>query len=61
MDLPSELLDQPSLEIGEIKQHCEWLLEEFESEIEYWFAKRHTLMLEVIFFNRLLTKFPDWY
>lgn len=49
MDLPSELLDQPSLEIGEIKQHCEWLLEEFESEIEYWFFKRHTLMLEVIF------------
>lgn len=49
MDIPTQLLDQPSLEIGEIKQHCEWLLEEFESEIEKWFFKeRKNLALNVI-------------
>jgi len=33
MDVPGELLDQPSLESGQLKMDCEWLVEEFEDEV----------------------------
>uniref|UniRef100_A0A915CR31 DUF3456 domain-containing protein n=1 Tax=Ditylenchus dipsaci TaxID=166011 RepID=A0A915CR31_9BILA len=39
MDVPADLLDQPSLESGKIKDHCEWIIEEFEADIEQWFQK----------------------
>jgi len=40
MDVPDELLDQPSLESGQLKMDCEWLIEKFEDEIQRWFFKR---------------------
>ncbi|KAH7728235.1 mediator complex subunit 31 [Aphelenchoides avenae] len=37
LDMPTELLEEPSLESGRIKQDCEWFVEEFEKELEEWF------------------------
>ena len=46
LDVPDELLDRPSIESGKLKEHCEWILEEFEKDIEQWFMQqRHQITL----------------
>ncbi|KAI1724469.1 ATP dependent DNA ligase domain-containing protein [Ditylenchus destructor] len=43
MDVSMDLLDQPSVESGKLKEDCEWMLEQFESEIEKWFFNERKL------------------
>ncbi|KAI1728751.1 TLR4 regulator and MIR-interacting MSAP domain-containing protein [Ditylenchus destructor] len=33
------MLDQPTLESDQLKLYCEWMLEEFEPDIDHWFLK----------------------
>lgn len=37
LDEHDELLDRPSIESGKLKEHCEWILEQYELDIEQWF------------------------
>ncbi|KAI1716292.1 SOH1 domain-containing protein [Ditylenchus destructor] len=43
MDVSMDLLDQPSVESGKLKEDCEWMLEQFESNIENWYFNERKL------------------
>ena len=40
MDIPVELINQPSVESGKLKEHCEWIIAQFEDELNQWFFNR---------------------
>uniref|UniRef100_A0A183BSF5 DUF3456 domain-containing protein n=1 Tax=Globodera pallida TaxID=36090 RepID=A0A183BSF5_GLOPA len=47
LDVDDALLDRPSVESGRLKEHCEWMIEEFEQDIDQWFIHhRHKTPLE---------------
>ncbi|KAL3081864.1 hypothetical protein niasHT_013429 [Heterodera trifolii] len=47
LDVDDTLLDRPSVESAKLKEHCEWMVEEFEQDIDRWFINlRHRKTLE---------------
>jgi hypothetical protein len=47
LGIPIELWDSPSVETSLLKQHCDWLNEEFEDVILDWFHSERSKSLRV--------------